>query len=43
MYFGILQSSIKFVCDGPIKDAHHKKREIERGVFPQLINEIFFW
>jgi hypothetical protein len=29
MYFGTLQSSIKFVCDGPIKDAHHKKKEIE--------------
>jgi hypothetical protein len=29
MYFGTLQNSIKFACDGPIKDAHHKKTEIE--------------
>jgi hypothetical protein len=43
MYFGTLQNSIKFACDGPIKDAHHKKTEIELWVFPQLINEIFFW
>jgi hypothetical protein len=43
MYFGTLQSSIKFVCDGPIKDAHHKKWEIKLSVFSQLINEIIFW
>jgi hypothetical protein len=43
MYFGTLQSLIKFVCDGRIKDAHHKKKEIELWVFSQLINEINFW